>query len=53
MVMETTNDDYWKDFMVEGQRVRTISKDAKITLERLFSHMLKVKPYMMLSLKFT
>ncbi len=29
MVMETTNDDYWKDFMVEGQRVRTISKDAK------------------------
>lgn len=28
MVMETTNDDYWKDFMVEGQRVRTISKDA-------------------------
>ncbi len=26
MVMETTNDDYWKDFMVEGQRVRTISK---------------------------
>lgn len=27
--METTNDDYWKDFMVEGQRVRTISKDAK------------------------
>lgn len=29
MVMETTNDDYWKDFMVEGERVRTISKDAK------------------------
>ncbi len=29
MVMETTNDDYWKDFMVEGQRVRTISKYAK------------------------
>ncbi|HCX2377064.1 TPA: heme uptake protein IsdB [Staphylococcus aureus] len=29
MIMETTNDDYWKDFMVEGQRVRTISKDAK------------------------
>ncbi|HDE3647037.1 TPA: heme uptake protein IsdB [Staphylococcus aureus] len=28
-VMETTNDDYWKDFMVEGERVRTISKDAK------------------------
>lgn len=27
--METTNDDYWKDFMVEGERVRTISKDAK------------------------
>ncbi|MBA5927645.1 heme uptake protein IsdB [Staphylococcus aureus] len=29
MVMETTNDDYWKDFMVEGECVRTISKDAK------------------------
>ncbi|HHV8908836.1 TPA: heme uptake protein IsdB [Staphylococcus aureus] len=29
MVMETTNDDYWKDFMVEGERVRTISKNAK------------------------
>lgn len=29
MVMEATNDDYWKDFMVEGERVRTISKDAK------------------------
>ncbi|MCG9858853.1 NEAT domain-containing protein [Staphylococcus argenteus] len=29
MVMETTNDDYWKDFIVEGQRVKTISKDAK------------------------
>ncbi|HAR7383582.1 TPA: heme uptake protein IsdB [Staphylococcus aureus] len=29
MVMETTNDDYWKDFMVGGERVRTISKDAK------------------------
>ncbi|HDJ3071870.1 TPA: heme uptake protein IsdB [Staphylococcus aureus] len=29
MVMETTNDDYWKDFIVDGQRVRTISKDAK------------------------
>ncbi len=29
MVMEITNDDSWKDFMVEGQRVRTISKDAK------------------------
>ncbi|HDC4077586.1 TPA: heme uptake protein IsdB [Staphylococcus aureus] len=29
MVTETTNDDYWKDFMVEGERVRTISKDAK------------------------
>lgn len=29
MVMETTNDDYWKDFLVEGERVRTISKDAK------------------------
>ncbi|HHQ6757116.1 TPA: NEAT domain-containing protein [Staphylococcus aureus] len=29
MVMETTYDDYWKDFIVEGQRVRTISKDAK------------------------
>ncbi len=29
MVMENTNDDYWKDFMVEGERVRTISKDAK------------------------
>ncbi|HDA1474380.1 TPA: heme uptake protein IsdB [Staphylococcus aureus] len=29
MVMQTTNDDYWKDFMVEGERVRTISKDAK------------------------
>ncbi|HDA4985601.1 TPA: heme uptake protein IsdB [Staphylococcus aureus] len=29
MVMETTNDDYRKDFMVEGERVRTISKDAK------------------------
>lgn len=29
MVMETTNDDYWKDFMVEGEHVRTISKDAK------------------------
>ncbi|EJP0911709.1 heme uptake protein IsdB [Staphylococcus aureus] len=29
MVMETTNDDYWKDFMVECERVRTISKDAK------------------------
>ncbi|HDC8725307.1 TPA: heme uptake protein IsdB [Staphylococcus aureus] len=29
MLMETTNDDYWKDFMVEGERVRTISKDAK------------------------
>ncbi len=36
MVMETTNDDYWKDFMVEGQRVRTISKDAKIMLKQLF-----------------
>lgn len=42
-----------KDFMVEGQRVRTISKDAKIILEQLFSHMLKVKLYVMLSLKFT
>ncbi|GKS20211.1 TPA: NEAT domain-containing protein [Staphylococcus argenteus] len=29
MIMETTNDDYWKDFIVEGQRVKTISKDAK------------------------
>lgn len=29
MVMETTYDDYWKDFIVDGQRVRTISKDAK------------------------
>ncbi|MCS5349681.1 NEAT domain-containing protein [Staphylococcus aureus] len=29
MVMEVTNDDYWKDFIVEGQRVKTISKDAK------------------------
>lgn len=30
-----------------------LAKMLKITLERLFSHMLKVKPYMMLSLKFT
>ncbi|HAR7072265.1 TPA: heme uptake protein IsdB [Staphylococcus aureus] len=29
MVMETTYDDYWKDFIVDGQRVRTINKDAK------------------------
>ncbi|HDC7609280.1 TPA: heme uptake protein IsdB [Staphylococcus aureus] len=37
MVMETTNDDYWKDFMVEGERVRTISKDAKNNTRTIIS----------------
>lgn len=43
MVMETTNDDYWKDFMVEGERVRTISKDAKNNTRTIIFPYVEVK----------
>ena len=32
--MKTKDDSYWKDLIVEGKRVTTVSKDPKIILER-------------------
>ncbi|SGW29719.1 iron-regulated heme-iron binding protein [Staphylococcus argenteus] len=43
MIMETTNDDYWKDFIVEGQRVKTISKDAKNNTRTIIFPYVEVK----------
>lgn len=33
VIMRTKEDSYWKDFIVEGERVTTISKDKEKTLE--------------------
>ena len=51
VVMKTKDDSYWKDLIVEGKRVTTVSKDPKIILERLFSHMYLTKQFTMRLLK--
>ena len=51
VVMKTKDDSYWKDLIVEGKRVTTVSKDLKIILERLFSHMYLTKQFTMRLLK--